>query len=131
MNRAKINTNAEGQYISAMYRCPCGRCGLVALPTDWVPPGMVSAVRDGKPKWGFNGDMERPTFTPSVLSRTGHYATNTPENECQFCIDDKASGQATLCHVCHSFVRDGRVEFLSDCTHALAGKVVDLPEIGE
>lgn len=32
-------------------------------------------------------------------------------------------------HVCHSFIRDGRIEFLSDCTHALAGQTVDLPDI--
>jgi hypothetical protein len=31
--------------------------------------------------------------------------------------------------LCHSFVRDGRIEFLSDCTHSLAGQTVELPEI--
>ena len=30
--------------------------------------------------------------------------------------------------VCHSFVRNGRIEFLGDCTHGLAGKTVDLPK---
>ena len=30
--------------------------------------------------------------------------------------------------VCHSFVTDGRIQFLADCTHALAGQTVDLPE---
>jgi len=30
---------------------------------------------------------------------------------------------------CHSFVRDGRIEFLSDCTHALKGQTVDLPDL--
>ena len=30
--------------------------------------------------------------------------------------------------VCHSFVRDGRIEFLSDCTHELAGQTVELEE---
>jgi hypothetical protein len=30
---------------------------------------------------------------------------------------------------CHSFVTDGRIQFLSDSTHALAGQTVDLPEI--
>ena len=29
---------------------------------------------------------------------------------------------------CHSFVRSGRIEFLSDSTHALAGQTVDLPD---
>ena len=30
--------------------------------------------------------------------------------------------------VCHSFVTDGRIQFLGDCTHSLAGQTVDLPE---
>jgi hypothetical protein len=30
--------------------------------------------------------------------------------------------------VCHSFVTDGRIQFLTDCTHAFAGRTVDLPE---
>lgn len=28
--------------------------------------------------------------------------------------------------VCHSFVFDGEIRFLGDCTHALAGKTVPL-----
>ena len=127
--KAKINTNMQGEFISVMYHCPCGLCGLVALPTTWTPEGMVSAIRKDRPKWGFNGNMEKPTFEPSVHSKTGHYVTGTPEAECRFCIEDKAEGRRKLCHVCHSFVRDGKVQFLPDCTHALAGKTVDLPEI--
>lgn len=30
--------------------------------------------------------------------------------------------------VCHSFVRNGVIEFLSDCTHALKGQHVPLPD---
>jgi hypothetical protein len=30
--------------------------------------------------------------------------------------------------VCHSFVTDGRIQFLNDCTHPLAGQTVDIPE---
>jgi hypothetical protein len=30
---------------------------------------------------------------------------------------------------CHSFVRDGRIEFLTDSTHELAGQIVGLPEL--
>lgn len=29
---------------------------------------------------------------------------------------------------CHSFVVDGRMQFLGDCTHALAGQMVDIPD---
>ena len=54
--------------------------------------------------WTFNGDLERPTFHPSVLVRGGP--------------DDL---------VCHSFVTDGRIQYLGDSTHHLAGQTVDLP----
>jgi hypothetical protein len=30
--------------------------------------------------------------------------------------------------VCHSFVRDGQIQFLGDCTHALKGQTVERPE---
>lgn len=60
--------------------------------------------------WDWNGDLERPTFAPSVLVRYGIVAG-----------EDRR---------CHSFVRDGRVEFLSDCTHEFAGQTVDLPPWG-
>lgn len=58
-------------------------------------------------RWSFNGDFEKPTFSPSLLIRTGHYA----------------------CGICHSFIRDGRIQFLDDCTHPLKGQTVDLPDI--
>jgi len=53
--------------------------------------------------WRFNGDMERPTFSPSLH----------------------------LVGFCHSFVTDGRIQFLNDCSHALAGQTVDLPDMPE
>lgn len=28
---------------------------------------------------------------------------------------------------CHSWVTEGRIEFLADCTHSMAGQTVDLP----
>lgn len=30
--------------------------------------------------------------------------------------------------VCHCFVADGAMQFLGDCTHALAGQTVPIPE---
>lgn len=65
--------------------------------------GCSHVVRvEGPGAWGWNGSMDRPTFTPSVLV--------TPNR-------------------CHLFVRDGRIEFLRDCHHALAGQTVDMAEV--
>jgi hypothetical protein len=31
--------------------------------------------------------------------------------------------------LCHTFVTDGQIQYLGDCTHALAGQTVDLQEM--
>lgn len=77
------------------------------------------------PCWGFNGDFEKPTFTPSILEKSGHCASHYKgdKNDCYFCKEN-----LNLCYVCHSFVQDGMIQFLSDCTHALAGQTVPLED---
>ena len=73
-------------------------------------PGCDDAhrINDG---WQFDGNIEAPTFSPSILVNYG----NNPD------------GHKT----CHSFLRAGVWEFLGDSTHAFAGQnipMVDLPE---
>lgn len=60
-----------------------------------------------KTKWGFNDNEERPTFTPSILARWTEG------------IEEKKM-------VCHSFVTDGKIKYLNDCTHHLKGQTVEL-----
>jgi hypothetical protein len=57
-------------------------------------------------RWGFNGDKERPTFTGSVLVHAANVGTA-----------DRPIGRP----LCHSFVSDGKITYLADCTHAMAG----------
>lgn len=57
------------------------------------------------PGWTSDGNLDAPTISPSILVRSGN-----------------AEGQT----VCHMFVRAGMIEYLSDCTHALAGKTVPM-----
>jgi hypothetical protein len=59
-------------------------------------------------RWTWNGSLELPTFQPSIHVRI---------------VDSKDRVRS----VCHSFVTDGRIQFLNDCTHSLAGQTVDLP----
>ncbi len=78
-------------------------------------------VGDGPgPRWGYNGNPDAPTFTPSVLV-TWNEPSDLPEE-----FDDTSKDRKI---VCHSFVTDGRIQFLGDCTHALAGQTVDMPDI--
>ncbi|MDB5358827.1 MAG: hypothetical protein JWO51_124 [Rhodospirillales bacterium] len=86
---------------------------------------------NGPNPWGWNGDLVRPTFTPSVLVTSGHFMPGRDGKNC-WCIysathpDEPAS---FVCKRCHSFVTDGQIQFLGDCTHALAGKTVPLPPV--
>jgi len=61
-------------------------------------------------RWSFDGNLEFPTISPSVNCAFGPF----PDGSLQRC---------------HSFVRDGMIQFLPDSTHALAGQTVALPPI--
>jgi hypothetical protein len=63
-----------------------------------------------RPVWQWNGDRERPTFAPSVLVTYDFGEERTPKR-------------------CHIFVRDGRIEYLSDCTHQLAGTTIEMEDM--
>jgi len=102
------------------FRCP----GCNDFHTVYVGEGPG-------PRWGFNGDVARPTFTPSVLVRTGHHVTSHKHGDSCWCTYNAEHPEETVsftCQVCHSFVTDGQIQFLSDCTHALAGQTVPLPD---
>jgi len=61
-----------------------------------------------KDKWSFNGDVDAPTFTPSMLLHPSRFQKR-----------------------CHSFVEKGRIRYLTDCGHELRGQVIDLPDFDD
>jgi hypothetical protein len=96
--------------------------------------GGVHAIHTSPDGWTFNGDVHRPTFSPSVLVRIGHHAPHFKEGDncwCSYNAEQEAKGEAPApfrCGICHSYVTEGRIQFLGDCTHALAGQTVELPD---
>ena len=94
-------------------------------------PGCKS-VHQVNSGWTFNGNREKPTFSPSILVRSGHYMPEHQGPEC-WCTYKPKDGTPSpfKCECCHSYVEDGNIRFLSDCTHELAGKTVPLPEFNE
>jgi hypothetical protein len=81
--------------------------------------------------WMFNGDYERPTFTPSILVRSGHYMEGHTGDSCwcTYNAEHPDNPAPFKCGVCHSFVTDGKIQYLSDCTHELAEQTIDLKPI--
>ena len=83
-------SNQSGQRDTALFYCPaCQKTHPFSLN-----------------RWSFNGEKDRPTFSPSLLVH--------PRN-----------GQVR----CHLFLREGRIEYCSDCEHQMAGMTVSLPDI--
>lgn len=56
-------------------------------------------------RWTWNGSEDKPTFFPSIL-----------------CNKDYLESR------CHSFVTDGKIQFLDDCFHDLKNKVMEIPD---
>lgn len=71
-------------------------------------PGCGSAHGFGTAPggWQFDGNMEKPTVTPSLLT------TNPGRPD----------------YRCHLYLIAGQLHYLNDCSHSLVGQVVDLPE---
>lgn len=124
--KAKIIRDSEDRFYGIKWICPgCNTgtrgSGTHILPVSWLPPGetVESPHVTGKPHWSFNGDFENPVFGPSVLSRWDEW---------------QGDGVPPRQHVCHSFVgcngaAPGKIIFLGDSTHPLAGQTVELPEV--
>ena len=65
--------------------------------------GYAHWFKVGNGGWTWNGDRDKPTIKPSILT---------------LYVEPR----------CHSFVTDGMIRFLDDCTHDMKGKTVELPE---
>lgn len=85
-------------------------------------------ITEGSGAWGFNGNVDAPTFTPSVLVEwDASVPPVTPENLEQY---RAAPWEQQKEHRrCHTFITDGMVQFLGDCSHALAGQTLPLPDL--
>lgn len=94
----------------------CPGCGEAHRP-EVV---SVDGSRPAGPCWDWDGNIERPTISPSLLVSGVQWAANEPFHDPNHNV---AAGGAT---VCHSFIRDGHWQFLADSTHALAGQTVPM-----
>lgn len=57
------------------------------------------------PAWDWNGDLQHPTLKPSI--NTHH----------------------PMGGICHSYITEGQIQYLEDCTHSFAGKTLDLEDL--
>lgn len=116
MAKVRDVKNQAGAIIGQEIFCPACKC---AHPFD--------------SRWEFNGDYEKPTFKPSMHVSSGHYVSGIKHDHCwcTYNAEQIAKGEKIApfsCGICHSFVTNGQIIFLSDCTHAMAGQIVGLED---
>lgn len=99
-------------YEPNVYAFYCSGCGY----KHYIP--VKGARPEYNLQWVFSGTLDNPTLTPSILKRTGSFADPA--------FVDPPEIPPTICHF---FITDGKVIYLSDCTHKLAGQTIDLPDI--
>jgi hypothetical protein len=82
--------------------------------------------------WQFNNDFNNPTFSPSILVRS---TMMTEKGEADYEAWRTAGCPKTnevfehVPTVCHSFVTNGKIQYLSDCTHELAAHIIEMVDM--
>lgn len=102
---------------------------------EWEDPyeGMVTfwcvgcdsghTIEVGKDQsWSWDGNAKEPTFSPSVLSYPHQQSFSPPGSKHR---------EPRLMPRCHMFVTAGKLVYLSDCEHELAGQTVDMVPLPE
>lgn len=78
------------------------------FPIRILPIMIGDSGGNGTINWVWDGSVDTPTLYPSILTK-----------------GNNETGE----HVCHSWINKGKVQFLNDCTHDLACKIVDLYDV--
>lgn len=82
------------------------------------------------PRWSWNGDVEKPVFGPSVLV-TGVKRLTDDQHAAWMRGEPLPEPVPRRCHTfvgCNG-AQPGQIIFLGDCTHALAGRVVEMADV--
>lgn len=88
-----------------LFFCPGCKCGH----SFWTTHGSNYSKPKGA-QWKFNGNMQSPTFEPSL--RFPKYDPKDPNKE--------------IGSICHVVVTNGVLNFCADCDHEFAGKSVPM-----
>lgn len=99
------NFDAAAKCGHRIFDYPCFQDGPDRM--EFFCPGCLTLHALNK-NWKWNGNYVDPTISPSIL------------------VDAARADRR-----CHSFIEEGKIRFLSDCHHSLAGTTVRLPLLSE
>lgn len=73
------------------------------------------------PRWSFNGNLDKPTFTPSLRI----FVRITKE------VDDKLIDTGEIRTVCHFNLVDGQLQYAGDNPHQFNSQIITMQDIPE
>lgn len=76
-------------------------------------------------RWSWNGSFDKPTFRPSILVHQTETLSKLPPENCED-LEKWCNEYRIKTPLCHSYVTDGKIEYLSDCTHEFKGQTKEL-----
>lgn len=124
----RFEITAEG---SAYIECTPAEATHVQLHMHGpIPYRMIPVILKGsrkdqpRPMWSWNGDTERPTLKPSILSKGQRELT--AEEVARLHAGEELNLPPA---VCHTWVTDGVAQYLADCTHEFAGQSLPLNDV--
>lgn len=95
-----VTEHSTKEPVGYLHHCP--GCGYGHMFYTFKPNDYNGA------KWVFDGNLEKPTFSPSML------------------VNAKNEGDYPRCHY---FLRNGKIQYLNDSTHHLAGQTIDMEDV--
>lgn len=94
----------------------------------WCPAcNQVHTIDD---KWTYSGTDEKPTVRASVKAMYVKVPNPLPHDEngrIMFDENKRVIGAKDM--ICHLFITDGKIRYLNDCTHEMAGQTVDMEDL--
>lgn len=104
MAKIKRYTLTDGGYNNELgFYCPGCKC------KHFISDQHTNIKAMGNGPWTFNDNFEKPTINPSIL-------VSFTYNE-------------NIDYICHSFIKNGKIQYLFDCTHKLKGQTIEMEEI--
>lgn len=64
-------------------------------------------VKADKTQWNFNGNINNPSFSPSLLNKE---------------LDEEGKIKS----ICHLVITDNKIHYALDCTHELRGQIINI-----
>jgi hypothetical protein len=106
---SKLGTKLRRMKTAVAHWCPgCSEMHVI----------HVDAPNASGARWTWDGNIEKPTFQPSINIRI-----NPP--------DHPHYQPQAMTSICHYFLHGGNLQFLGDCTYHLKGRTVPLPDLPE